>query len=64
MAFKMDKKTWILSGVVVYAAVWFFFLLKNLDRLSLWMDEGFHWLAVDAILKHGSTLYPSGHNLL
>ncbi len=25
------------------------------------MDEGFHYLAADAILKHGYPLYPSGH---
>ena len=29
--------------------------------LSFWMDEGFHYLAAEGILKHGYPLYPSGH---
>ncbi len=37
--------------------------LKNLDRLSLWMDEGFYDLAAKEILEHGYPLYPSGHVL-
>jgi hypothetical protein len=27
----------------------------------MWMDEGFHYLAAQGILKHGYPLYPSGH---
>ena len=37
--------------------------LKNLSRLSLWMDEGFYYLAAGEILDHGYPLYPSGHVL-
>jgi len=37
--------------------------LRNLGRLSLWMDEGFYYLAADEILDHGFPLYPSGHIL-
>jgi 4-amino-4-deoxy-L-arabinose transferase-like glycosyltransferase len=37
--------------------------LRNLDRLSLWMDEGFYVLAAEEILEHGYPLYPSGHIL-
>jgi len=37
--------------------------LKNLGYLSLWMDEGFYYLAAERILKFGYPLYPSGHIL-
>ncbi|MBN2199434.1 MAG: glycosyltransferase family 39 protein [Candidatus Aminicenantes bacterium] len=37
--------------------------LKNLGALSLWMDEGFYYLAAERILEHGYPLYPSGHVL-
>jgi len=37
--------------------------LKNLGNLSLWMDEGFYYLAAERILEHGYPLYPSGHVL-
>jgi 4-amino-4-deoxy-L-arabinose transferase-like glycosyltransferase len=37
--------------------------MKHLDRLSLWMDEGFYVLAAQQILHHGYPLYPSGHIL-
>lgn len=43
----------------------FVFILRfqHLDRLSLWMDEGFYVLASEQILEHGYPLYPSGHIL-
>ncbi len=34
-----------------------------LDRLSLWMDEGFYVLAAQQILHHGYPILPSGHIL-
>ncbi|MGB8953158.1 MAG: glycosyltransferase family 39 protein [Candidatus Aminicenantales bacterium] len=37
--------------------------LKNLGNLSLWMDEGFYYLAAQKILELGYPLYPSGHIL-
>jgi len=36
-------------------------MLRNLGVLSLWMDEGFHYLAARSILDHGYPLFPSGH---
>lgn len=43
----------------------FLFWLRSLhlDRLSLWMDEGFYVLAAQQILHYGYPLYPSGHTL-
>lgn len=43
----------------------FVFWLRSLhlDRLSLWMDEGFYVLAAQQILHYGYPLYPSGHTL-
>jgi len=50
------------GGVLAAAVlVWIVLLLQNLGSLSLWMDEGFHYLAADGILKHGVPLFPSGH---
>lgn len=37
--------------------------LQNLGKLSLWMDEGFYYLAAGRILHYGYPLYPSGHIL-
>jgi len=45
----------------LFLAGWIIILLRNLGVLSLWMDEGFHYLAAQGILKHGYPLYPSGH---
>lgn len=41
------------------------FLLKsiNLNLFSMWLDEGFYYLAAREINKHGYPLYPSGHIL-
>jgi hypothetical protein len=47
--------------MAAFTAAWVFWMLQNLGYLSYWMDEGFHYLAADAILKHGYPLYPSGH---
>lgn len=44
----------IMSGVGYYFS-------RNLDSLSLWMDEGFHTIAAQEILSHGYPLFPSGH---
>jgi len=49
----------ILVGVLL--AGWLFLMLRNLGVLSLWMDEGFHYLAARGILEHGYPLFPSGH---
>jgi hypothetical protein len=47
--------------VGLFIAGWVVLLLRNLGVLSMWMDEGFHYLAAQGILKHGYPLYPSGH---
>jgi hypothetical protein len=41
------------------------FILKsvNLNLFSMWLDEGFYYLAAKEIIKHGYPLYPSGHIL-
>ncbi len=50
--------------LLIFLAIFNFFLRsRNLDRLSLWMDEGFYALAAHKILHHGYPLYPSGHIL-
>ena len=49
----------ILVGVLITG--WLVLMLRNLGVLSLWMDEGFHYLAAQGILEHGYPLYPSGH---
>ncbi|MDD8014088.1 MAG: glycosyltransferase family 39 protein [Acidobacteriota bacterium] len=51
----------ILAGILLYSLFLFFYLLQGLGRLSLWMDEGFHYLAAQGILQHGYPLFPSGH---
>ncbi len=56
---RRDALLWAIVAADALAVA--FFLLRNLDRLSLWMDEGFHWLAVNGILSHGIPLFPSGH---
>jgi hypothetical protein len=47
--------------LAVLLAGWIALQLRNLGVLSLWMDEGFHYLAAQGILAHGYPLYPSGH---
>lgn len=52
----------VLWGVVLaVAAVLLVVLSRHVGRLSLWMDEGFHWLAARGILDRGYPLFPSGH---
>jgi len=56
---RWDLAARILVGVLL--AGWVVLMLRNLGALSLWMDEGFHYLAARGILEHGYPLYPSGH---
>jgi len=56
---KIDLLIWI--GIAIYVLFLFFFLVQSLGTLSLWMDEGFHYLAAKGILEHGYPLFPSGH---
>ena len=58
-----DKtKDLVLWAVVAVLCLAFFFgLVQRLGALSLWMDEGFHYLAAEGILNHGYPLFPSGH---
>ncbi|MDD8025187.1 MAG: glycosyltransferase family 39 protein [Acidobacteriota bacterium] len=56
---RADLWAWALLAALV--AAWIVLMLRNLGYLSMWMDEGFHALAVDGVLKHGYPLYPSGH---
>lgn len=54
-----DRLTW--AAVALLAILLAGFLVQNLASLSMWMDEGFHYLAVKGILAHGYPLFPSGH---
>jgi hypothetical protein len=54
-----DRLAW--AAVALLAAGLFVVLVQHLGRLSLWMDEGFHYLAVKGILEHGLPVFPSGH---
>ena len=54
-----DRLVWI--ALLFVLAGWVVMMLRNLGYLSLWMDEGFHYLAAQGILQHGYPLYPSGH---
>jgi hypothetical protein len=56
---RTDLLLWVALGLGL--AAWVALMLKNLGYLSLWMDEGFHYLAAQGILQHGYPLYPSGH---
>lgn len=50
--------------LLIFLCLFVFWLRSlHLDRLSLWMDEGFYVLAAQQILHHGYPLYPSGHTL-
>jgi len=53
----------IIIALIFLSLFVFFLRSRNLDRLSLWMDEGFYVLAAQQILVHGYPLYPSGHVL-
>jgi len=55
----VDALLW--AAVLALTGVFFVLLLHNLGSLSLWMDEGFHAMAGQSILKHGYPLFPSGH---
>lgn len=56
---RTDRLVWI--ALLLVLAGWVVVMLRNLGYLSLWMDEGFHYLAAQGILQHGYPLYPSGH---
>jgi len=56
-----SKRTADLAVLAAGLLAWVVLLLRNLGYLSLWMDEGFHYLAAEGILKHGIPLFPSGH---
>ncbi len=56
---RRDQLLRILLAVLLLG--WVALQLRNLGALSLWMDEGFHYLAAQGILEHGYPLYPSGH---
>ena len=56
---RIDLLIWIVLGLGL--AAWVTLMLRNLGYLSLWMDEGFHYLAAQGILKNGYPLFPSGH---
>jgi 4-amino-4-deoxy-L-arabinose transferase-like glycosyltransferase len=59
---RRDRWDLILRIVLgLFLGVWAVLMLRNLGVLSLWMDEGFHYLAAQGILEHGYPLYPSGH---
>lgn len=56
---RIDLLLWIALGLGL--AAWVVLMLRNLGYLSLWMDEGFHYLAAQGINQHGYPLFPSGH---
>ncbi|MGB3861715.1 MAG: glycosyltransferase family 39 protein, partial [Candidatus Aminicenantaceae bacterium] len=56
---KADLLTWV--GLFLFSVVIFILLIRSLDALSLWMDEGFYYLATQKILDLGYPLFPSGH---
>jgi len=59
---RQDRRNLILHLILgVLLAAWVAVMLRNLGALSLWMDEGFHYLAARGILDHGYPLFPSGH---
>lgn len=62
LSLKKKKISWIIILTLAAVSLLCFFLrVKNLGRLSFWMDEGFSYLAVEAILHKGYPLYPSGN---
>jgi len=56
---KIDLVSWMAVGLYSVFAV--ILLGRFLDKLSLWMDEGFYYLAAQKILEFGYPLFPSGH---
>ena len=56
---RADLLTWLAVGLLALAL--FIVLVRNLSALSMWMDEGFHYLAAKGVLEHGYPLFPSGH---
>ena len=54
-----DLLTWL--GIALFSVFLFLTLVQSLDVLSLWMDEGFYYLATQKIIEFGYPLYPSGH---
>ncbi|MBN1223118.1 MAG: glycosyltransferase family 39 protein [Candidatus Aminicenantes bacterium] len=56
---KSDLLSWV--GVVLFSLFIAFLLVQSLDALSLWMDEGFYYLAAQKISEFGYPLFPSGH---
>jgi hypothetical protein len=55
----VDAVLW--AAVLALTAGFFVAFLSHLGSLSLWMDEGFHAIASQAIRTHGYPLFPSGH---
>ena len=47
--------------LALFLIAWVVLMFRRLGALSLWMDEGFHYLAARGILDHGHPLFPSGH---
>lgn len=58
---KKKEEKLFLAAVFLWSLFLFFYLSRSLGLLSLWMDEGFHYIAAQKILEHGYPLYPSGH---
>jgi 4-amino-4-deoxy-L-arabinose transferase-like glycosyltransferase len=56
---KADFWTWV--GLALFSVFILAVLIQSLDALSLWMDEGFYYLATQKILDLGYPLFPSGH---
>ncbi|MGB3861130.1 MAG: glycosyltransferase family 39 protein [Candidatus Aminicenantaceae bacterium] len=56
---KADLLTWV--GLILFSVFILLILIQSLDALSLWMDEGFYYLATQKILDLGYPLFPSGH---
>lgn len=48
-------------GILLFSVFILLLLIQSLDALSLWMDEGFYYLATQKILDLGYPLFPSGH---
>ncbi len=59
----LKVKIIIISFLILISLISLIIRLKNIGNLSLWMDEGFYYLAAQSILKFGYPLYPSGHIL-
>lgn len=56
---KADLFSWM--GIALFSVFILILFLQSLDALSLWMDEGFYYLATQKILEQGYPLFPSGH---